>query len=60
MVVPQTVACAAPGAVIPNCSRPSGSQVAELVVITGASIMVKGWADVAKRALFVTLVIWIV
>jgi hypothetical protein len=39
MLVPQTEACAAPGTVIPNRSRPSGSRVAELVMITGASII---------------------
>ena len=57
MAVPHSVACAAPGAVTPNRSRPSGSRVAELELITGASTMLKVASLMSDRAELVVLLI---
>jgi hypothetical protein len=57
VIVPHTVACAAPGALNPNWSAPLGRRVAGLPKIVGASTMLKDWAEVEDKPLLVTLAI---
>ena len=53
-VVPHTVACAAPGAVNPNCTCPPGSRIAEPELITGTSTMLNAPLN-AEMAVLVVL-----
>lgn len=55
LVEPRTVACAAPGAVRLNCTRPSERWVTDLALIVGASTMLKVASLVSNTAALVAL-----